>query len=177
VQGELATVDLVAGAILALAILRGLLLGLIREVVSVASLVAASFAVRAFTPELAAWMQQRWPALPDAATPWLAGAALALGTLTAGAVLGRLLRRGARMAWLGMPDRLGGALLGAAEGVLVCALGLLALGALIGRDHRLLVGSRSIAALERLEQLAAGVRPQGVDVAAPPPKLERERRR
>jgi membrane protein required for colicin V production len=170
VPAELTTVDLIAGAILALAILRGLFLGLIRELSSVASLVAACFVVRAYTPELAAWMARRWEgSLPEEIAPWLAGAALAAGTLAAGAVLGRLLRRGARLAWLGMPDRVGGALLGAAEGVLVCAIGLLALGALIGRDHRLLAGSRSVAALERLEQIAAGVAPD-VDVAAPPPR-------
>ena len=118
-------------------------------------------------------MTQRWHEhLDPELAPWLAGAALAIGTLAAGALLGRLLRRGARLAWLGMPDRIGGALLGAAEGVLVSAILLLALTALIGRNHQLVAGSRSLAALERLERVAAGVRP-GVDVAAPPPARKR----
>lgn len=168
---ELHSVDLVAGAILGLAMLRGLFLGLIREVMSVASLLAACVAVRRFTPDVAAWMVRGWQGgIDPELSPWLAGAALALGTLLAGALLGRLLRRGARLAWLGMPDRIGGALLGAAEGVLVCAILLLALTALIGRDHALVAGSRSVAALARLEQIAGGVAPRGIDVAAPPPK-------
>ena len=162
-------VDWVAGAILALAILRGLFLGLIREVMSVASLLAACMVVRRFTPDVAAWMMRSSQGGIDAAlSPWLAGAALALGTLAAGAVLGRLLRRGARLAWLGMPDRLGGAVLGAAEGVLVCSILLLALTSVVGRNHALLAGSRSVAALERLERIAEGV--GGIDVAAPPPR-------
>jgi hypothetical protein len=69
-----------------------------------------------------------------------------------------------------MPDRIGGGLLGAAEGVLVCALLLIALTSLIGRDHELVSGSRSVAALERLEEIAQGVALGEVDVAAPPPK-------
>jgi membrane protein required for colicin V production len=163
-------VDWIAGAILVVAILRGLFLGLIRQVVSIASLLAAAVVVRRYTPEVASWMERSsHGGIQPALAPWLAGAALALGTLLAGALLGRLLRRGVQMAWLGLPDRLGGALLGAAEGVLVCAILLLALTSLVGRDSSLVAGSRSIAALERLEQIADRVSPRLPDVAAPPP--------
>lgn len=163
-------VDWVAGAILALAALRGLFLGLIREVASVASLLAACLVVKRFTPEVAAWMQSSSDGgIDPALAPWLAGAALALGTLAAGALIGRMLRRGVELAWLGVPDRIGGALLGAAEGALVCAILLVALTSVVGRDHAWIAGSRSAAALERLEELADGVGPRGVDVAAPPP--------
>ena len=166
-------VDWIAGAILVIAILRGLFLGLIRQVVSIASLLAAAVVVRRYTPEVASWMERSsHGGIQPALAPWLAGAALALGTLLAGALLGRLLRRGVQMAWLGLPDRLGGALLGAAEGVLVCAILLLALTSLVGRDSSLVAGSRSIAALERLEQIADRVSPRLPDVAAPPPRQE-----
>jgi membrane protein required for colicin V production len=176
VSGGLQSLDLVdwvAGAILALAALRGLFLGLIREVASVASLLAACVVVRRFTPDVAAWMLRSSDGAIDATlAPWLAGAALALGTLAAGALIGRALRRGAELAWLGVPDRIGGALLGAAEGALVCAILLVALIAVVGRDHALIAGSRSVAALERLEEIADGVG-SGVDVAAPPPTQRR----
>lgn len=171
-------VDWIAGAILVIAILRGLFLGLIRQVVSIASLLAAAVVVRRYTPEMASWMtRSSHGGIEPALAPWLAGAALALGTLLVGALLGRLLRRGAQMAWLGLPDRLGGAVLGAAEGVLVCAILLLALTSLVGRDSSLVAGSRSIAALERLEQIADRVSPQLPDVAAPPPRSQPPPRR
>jgi len=166
-------VDWIAGAILVIAILRGVFLGLIRQVVSIASLLAAAVVVRRYTPEMASWMERSsHGGIQPALAPWLAGAALALGTLLAGALLGRLLRRGAQMAWLGLPDRLGGALLGAAEGMLVCAILLLALTSLVGRDSSLVAGSRSIATLERLERIADRVSPSLPDVAAPPPSRE-----
>ena len=172
-SGGLQSVDLVdwvAGAILALAALRGLYLGLIREVASVASLLAACVVVRKFTPDVAAWMLRSSDGgIDPALAPWLAGAALAFGTIAAGALIGRVLRRGAELAWLGLPDRIGGALLGAAEGALVCAILLVGLTSVVGRDHALLAGSRSVAALERLEQMA-GTGPRGIDVAAPPPR-------
>jgi membrane protein required for colicin V production len=173
VSGGLQSVDLVdwvAGAILALAALRGLFLGLIREVASVASLLAACLVVRRFTPDVAAWMLRSSDGgIDPALAPWLAGAALALGTIAAGALIGRALRRGAQLAWLGVPDRIGGALLGAAEGALVCAILLVAVTSVVGRDHALIAGSRSAAALERLEEIAEDVGPGSIDVAAPPP--------
>jgi membrane protein required for colicin V production len=174
VSGGLQSIDLVdwvAGAILALAALRGLFLGLIREVASVASLLAACLVVRRFTADVAAWMLRSSDGgIDPALAPWLAGAALTLGTLAAGALIGRVLRRGAEIAWLGVPDRIGGALLGAAEGALVCAILLVAVTSVIGRDHALIAGSRSVAALERLEEIADGVGPVAIDVAAPPPQ-------
>jgi len=171
-------VDWIAGAILVVAILRGLFLGLIRQVVSIASLLAASMVVRRYTPEVASWMERSsHGGIAHALAPWLAGAALAIGTLLAGALFGRLLRRGAQMAWLGLPDRLGGALLGAAEGVLVCAILLLVLTSWVGRDSSLVAGSRSIAALERLERMADRVSPSLPDVAAPPPRRDPPPRR
>lgn len=168
---QLSTVDLVAAAILGVAILRGLWLGLIREVTSLASLLAACLAVRRFTPEVAAWMRRAAEGgIDPRLAPWLAGAAIAVLALLAGALLGRLLRRAAKVGWLGMPDRIGGALLGAAEGALLCAILLLSLTSLVGRDHAWLAGARSIAALERLERIAGGAAPGAVDVAAPPPR-------
>jgi membrane protein required for colicin V production len=167
VSSPLSPIDLAAATIVGLALLRGLWLGLIREVMSVAALVAATFVVRRYHADVADWMlATSGGGIPPALAPWLAGTALAIGTIVAGAVAGRLLRRGARMAWLGMPDRVGGALLGAAEGVLLCAILLVAATHLLGRRHPLVEGSRSYAALVQLERFAGASAP---DVGAPPP--------
>jgi len=171
VSGGIQPVDLAAAAIVTFAVLRGLWLGLIRQVMSVAALVGALVVVRRYDPVVAAWMVRTSEGgIAPALAPWLAGAALALGTIVLGALLGRMLRQGARMAWLGTPDRIGGALLGAAEGVLVCAILLVGTIHVVGRRHPLVEGSRSVAALERLERLAGGSLSTAVrDVAAPPP--------
>ena len=62
-----------------------------------------------------------------------------------------------------------GALLGGAEGVLVAGLLLSILCAALGRGHAFVADSHSIAALERLEQLADRRELRPIDVAAPPP--------
>jgi membrane protein required for colicin V production len=170
VHSPLAPIDLAALAIVGLAMLRGVWLGLIREVMSVAALVVAVVVVRRYGADVSAWMvSSSQGGIAPVLAPWLAGTALAIGSIVAGAVLGRLLRSGAKLAWLGMPDRVGGALLGAAEGVLLCAILLVAATHLVGRRHPLVEGSRSIAALERLEHFAGGKLPAARDVAAPPP--------
>ena len=59
-------------------------------------------------------------------------------------------------------------MLGAAEGALVAGVLLLVVGLVLGRDHPFVAGSRSIAALERLEDLADDRDLPRIDVAAPP---------
>ena len=104
----------------------------------------------------------------------LAGAMLAVGTIAVVVLAGRVLRRGARWAGLGLADRAAGAVLGVAEGALVVGI-LLGIGAmLLGRDHPVLTSSLSFGALEQLERIAQGPAPPGpsdVDVAAPPASL------
>jgi uncharacterized membrane protein required for colicin V production len=68
-----------------------------------------------------------------------------------------------------MVDRAGGALLGAAEGSLVVAVLLVLATTVLGRDHPVFRGTRSLAALERVEQVAGGAR--DMNVAAPPPRV------
>jgi len=164
---KLESVDTLVAAILVIALLRGLLLGLIREAFSIGALGAACVGVRMLTAPAASWLQAvTHGAIGAGLAPWIAGAGIAIATIAAVATLGRLLQRGARAAGLGWADRAGGAALGTAEGALVAGLLLLVLGAVIGRDHPFVAGSRSIAALERVEQLAET---HPIDVAAPPP--------
>jgi uncharacterized membrane protein required for colicin V production len=148
-------------------VLRGFFLGLIREAFSLAAIAAAWIAVRWFAEPAAAWLQRASDGrVGELAAPWIAGAGVAIAAAVAVAMVGRVVRTGARAVGLGLLDRTGGALLGAAEGSLVIAV-LLVLGTtLLGRDHPLFQDTRTLAAFERAESVAGGVR--STDVAAPP---------
>ena len=151
----LAPLDLVCLVILALAIVRGLMRGLLRETFSIASLAAACMAVMLFYGDAAEWLLRVTQGrIGEISAPWIGGALLGIVTIGCITLLGRLLRRGAKFAGLGWADRTGGALLGSAEGVLVGAVIVSLLGYAIGRDHPLLVQSRSLDALEQLERIA-----------------------
>jgi membrane protein required for colicin V production len=167
-MGAMSSIDFVVGAVLGIAALRGLFRGLTREVISLASLAAACVAVRLFVAPLAAWLVEASDGgIGTVPAPWIAGLLIAVATLAAGAVTARVVRGGARAVGLGWADHAGGAMLGAAEGALVSAILLLVLTTALGREHTFVAGSRSLAALEELERVAAlGEDP--LDVAAPP---------
>jgi membrane protein required for colicin V production len=163
----MAPVDLLALSVLSIAVLRGLFLGLIREAFSLAAIGAACVAVRWFAAPAAAELDAATGGrVGELAAPWIAGAGVAIAAAAAVAITGRVLRRGARAVGLGLVDRAAGALLGAAEGSLVIAVLLLLGTSVLGRDHPIFENTRSLAALERIEVLAAGAR--DIDVAAPP---------
>jgi len=171
VLANLTPVDWVALGILGLALLRGLLRGLLREAFSIASLGAACVAVKLFYGDVAEWIIQiSNGGIGELAAPWAAGVLLAVSAIGAVTVLGKLVRRGARAAGLGWADRAGGAVLGTAEGLLVAGILVAVAGALVGREHPLLADSRSLEALEGLEQRAAQAREPGdtPNVAAGP---------
>jgi membrane protein required for colicin V production len=165
-------VDLLALCVLGVAVLRGLFLGLIREAFSLAAIGAAIVAVRWFAEPAAAELQ----ALTDGrvgelAAPWIAGAGVAIAAAAAVAIAGRMLRTGARAVGLGMVDRAGGALLGAAEGMLVVAVLLVIATSVLGREHPVFRDTRTLAAFDRVEAAATGAR--STAVAAPPPSRRR----
>jgi len=158
-------IDLLALAILSLAALRGLALGLIREAFSLGALGAAVIAVRVWNAPFTRWLQNETQGgLPHDLAPWICGGLLATGVIVAVAIFGRVMRQGARAVGLGWFDRLAGAALGAAEGALAAGLLLLAIGSVLGPSHTLLARSRSYAMLERVRHSTAVT-----DVAAPPP--------
>ena len=163
----MAPVDLLALSVLSIAVLRGLFLGLIREAFSLAAIGAACVAVRWFAGPAATELEAATGGrVGDLAAPWIAGAGVAIAAAAAVAITGRVLRRGARAVGLGLVDRAGGALLGAAEGSLVIAVLLVLATTVLGRDHPVFENTRSLAALERVEGLAISAR--DIDVAAPP---------
>jgi membrane protein required for colicin V production len=163
----MAPVDLLALCLIGIAVLRGFFLGLIREAFSLAAIAAAWVAVRWFGSPAADWLQAATDGrVGELMAPWIAGAGVAIATVLAVALIGRVVRTGARAVGLGLLDRAGGALLGAAEGSLVIAV-LVVLGTtLLGRDHPVFQDTRTLAAFERAEQVAGGARE--TDVAAPP---------
>ena len=79
--------------------------------------------------------------IPEGALRLAAYAAIFLGTLVAGAVVGWLLRKLAKAALLGWADRLAGAAVGFVAGVLACSLVVLPLAAYLSEGSRLLSGS------------------------------------
>src|SRR5262249_42727264 len=112
-------IDLFAFAILLVAALRGMALGLIREVFSFGALAAAVIAVRVWNAEFAHWLQRTsGGALPQYLVPWLSGALLVVAVIAAVGTFGYVMRQGARAAGLGFFDRLGGAVIGVAEGAI-----------------------------------------------------------
>ena len=162
--------DVAVCAILLIAALRGMSLGLIREVSSLAALAAAVIAVRVWNEPLAHWLQRAsGHQLPHYLLPWVAGTLLAVGVVAAVGTFGRVMRQGARAVGLGFFDRLGGAAVGVAEGAIAAGVVLFVIGGVLGRGHSLLAESRSYALLERAEQLTApGAWAAVPDVAAPP---------
>jgi uncharacterized membrane protein required for colicin V production len=168
----LGSIDIVVGAIIAAACLRGLLLGLVREAFSLAAIAVAYTAVRLFVSPTADWVIEVGAGrVSPGAAPWVAGALLVLLAIAVVTSLGRVVRRGVRAVGLGFADRVGGALLGTAEGVLVVALLLTFVTGYLGRDHPALADTRTLAAMEQLELLAREVPAANHDVASPPTSL------
>ena len=169
-------VDYVIAVVLLIAVLRGLARGLLRETFSIASLAAAIVAVRLFYADVATWlMRVSEGQIGETTAPWAAGAILAIGTIAVTAILGRFLRRGAKVVGLGWADRAGGAVLGTAEGMLVAGIVIGLIGYVMGRNHPSIAHSKSLAAFEELEEMARDGHFPEIDfelprVAAPPPE-------
>ena len=165
--GTFSGVDAVAAAAIAVAIVRGAVIGGIRESFSLAAVAVALIVVRMGTSPAAAWLAENAPLelAPWAATV-LAAAALVIGSLIAVGLLGRALRAGVHAAGLGFMDRAAGGALGAAEGVLVVAVGIAIGATALGPDHASLRHSQTLAAYEAATDWAGSDRLE--DVAAPP---------
>ena len=172
---DLAPVDYVVAGILLIAVLRGMGRGLLRETFSMASLAAAVIAVRFYYVDVAQWLLEITSGgIGELGAPWVAGLLLSVGAIGATALVGRVVRRGAKSVGLGWADRAGGALLGTAEGLLVAGVVVGLVGYFVGRSHPLMAQSRSLAYFEQLERMARSGELPDIDlplpqVAAPPP--------
>ena len=162
-------IDFVAIAIVAIGFLRGLSLGLLREALSIAALAAAVIAVRVWKQPFAHWLQHpSGPSVRYDLAPWVAGALVAIAVMQAVATFARVMRQGARSVGRGFVDRIGGAALGAAEGMIAVGVLLFVISTALGRTHSLLATSRSLAMLDRAAQITDTRAPLTTpDVAAP----------
>ena len=148
-------VDVIALAVLAIAILRGLWIGLVREAFSIAALAAAVLAFRALREPVAAMIAARTTWDPLIATA-AAGGVVVIGALVFVTIVGAIVRRVVGAAGLGAIDRIGGAAIGAGEGALIVGLALLAVTEILGPKDPLVAGSRALSIFERVQE-AAGV--------------------
>jgi len=167
-MGGIAPIDVAALAILGIAALRGMFLGLLRESFSLASLGIAYGTMLLYTRPIATWLQTTTQGRVGAlVAPWLAGAGILVLSIAGTVLLGRLGKRGARMAGLGWIDRAGGVVLGSAEGLLVVGIVLSIAGALLGEEHPAIAHARSVTAFQKLQHYAASGEWPLPDVAAP----------
>jgi len=164
-------VDMVVIALLVVASVRGFLIGLVREAFSLGGIGAAFFSVSLFANPAATWLVEvSEGGITPPVAPFVAGLGLVVLTIGSVTTVGRVVRRGVRVVGLGLADRLGGALVGGAEGALVVGILLSLAGETIGFDHSSLNNTRSIATFERL-QILVNDQAQAIDVAAPPQKF------
>jgi len=140
-------IDLVALAVLVLAVLRGVWIGVVREVFSLAALAAAVLAFRALRGPVAEEIAARTQWDPLIATA-AAGGVVVVGALIFVTLTGAIVRRLVSTAGLSFVDRIGGAALGAAEGLLLIALALFGATELLGPKDPLLAGSRAVELFE-----------------------------
>lgn len=145
-------VDIAALSVLILASSRGAWLGVVREVFSVAALVAGIAAARWLGPVAGEQVAAMWPAGPGVwVCSLVAGGVLGIATAVVVGLIGRAIKRGLHAAGLGTADRVAGSVLGFAEGVLCVGL-LIWLGvAALGRDDPRLADSRAFAAYQEAE--------------------------
>ncbi len=167
---ELGWIDRVALAVVVLAVLRGLWIGLLREAFSVAALAAAFVAVRLWTDPATLWLLDHMPfdlALSSRQARIVGGALVGLGTAFVVVAIGGFVRKRVHATGLGLFDRMFGGALGAAEGVLIAGVALIGLVTFVGEDHEVLAGSRSVELLTQARVVVGDALP---DIAAPPPE-------
>jgi uncharacterized membrane protein required for colicin V production len=102
-----------------------------------------------------------------AASPWIAGAIIVVVTVGVVTFAGKFIRKGVAGAGLGFADRIGGATLGAAEGMIVGLLVVLAATVSIGREHPAVEDSRSLDAFDKVTEYVYENADRLPDVAAP----------
>ncbi len=165
---ELAPLDGIVLTVFAIAVARGLFIGLIREGFSIAALGGSFVAVRYGVGPVGSWLDETTKGELGTTAPWIAGAVIAVFTILAISIVGRVIRRGARLAGLGIADRLAGGVVGAAEGALVAGLVIVGATWVTGPDSDFVSEARSVHVLEQLQEYVESQREGLPAVAAPP---------
>ena len=116
---ELAGLDLVGLGIVGVLVILGLARGLWWQLIRLAGILAAVAVARAFSEEGAGWILERWPEISPRLAHGGAWIGLFLGAMAVATLLGMLGHRLLEAMQLGLANRLGGGLLGAATGLVV----------------------------------------------------------
>lgn len=148
---QLPLIDGIALAIVGLACLRGLWIGLIREGLSLATVGLATIATRLYVDPLAVWLTEKTASeLTGRTALWIAGVLIVVTTIAVLAIASRLLQRGAEAAGLGWADRMGGGALGIAEGGIVASILVVIALWIVGPDHAATRDARSVEIVAKL---------------------------
>jgi uncharacterized membrane protein required for colicin V production len=151
---ELPLLDMIVLTVLAIAVVRGIWIGLIREGSSLAAIGIATIVTRLLIDPFAIRLTELTGGeISGRTSVWIAGVILVVATIITLGFAARLLRRGAEAAGLGWADRLGGGALGAAEGAIVAAVVVMIALWLVGPEHTTTDGSRSIEVVEQLQSM------------------------
>ncbi len=151
---SLPLLDWIALTLVALACLRGLWIGLIREGLSLATVGFATIATRLYVSPVSEWLSVRTGGeLTGRTSIWIAGVLIVVATILVLAIVGRVLRRSAEAAGLGWADRVGGGALGVAEGAIVASILVVIALWIVGPDHETTRGAQSVEIVERLRTL------------------------
>ena len=142
---ELSWIDLVGGGLVLAFLVLGFVRGLWWQVIRAIGLVAAVLVARAASPQVAPWIADRWPDLTPRLVNGIAWFGLFLLAMIAATLLGVLGRKLLEAMQLGLADRLGGAAVGAATGLLLHVALLVVLCQLATEDYlaRTLQGTTS----------------------------------
>lgn len=151
-MSDLPLIDLIALAVIALAIARGIWIGLIREGLSLVAIGLCTIVTRLFVDPLSLQLTQLSGGdISGKAALWIAGVLLIMATVLVCGMAARLMKRGAQFAGLGWADRVGGGALGFAEGAIVAVVIVLIALWLVDPDHVAMKGARSVELVEELQ--------------------------
>ncbi len=153
-DAQLPLLDMIVLTVLFIAVVRGIWIGLIREGSSLAAIGIATIVTRLLVDPFAVRLTELTGGeITGKTAVWIAGVLLVVATILVLGILARLLRRGAEAAGLGWADRLGGGALGAAEGAIVAAVVVTIAIWLVGPNHTMTDGARSIELVERFQSM------------------------
>ena len=170
----LPVLDLIVGAVMALAVVRGFFVGMIREGFSVAAIGAVVLGMIYGAQPAGLWIDQATAGeVGGQPAKWIGGAICGVLAGIGVGALGRYLRRGARIVGLGMADRVGGSAIGAAEGALISTLVIVGAMRAFGPEHPAVFNAYSVAVMDEVQfAIETGTVPRlpGLpDVASGPP--------
>lgn len=142
-------IDLLAVTALAIGLVRGVWIGLIREGLSLAAIALCAIVTRLFVDPVSIALGE-WTGgdITGRTAVWIAGVLLVVATILACGLAARLMRTGARFAGLGWADRLGGGALGLAEGTIVAVVLVTIALWLVGPEHPATIDARSVELVE-----------------------------